>query len=97
MPFKTDFGGNTQNKQKKSKLGHPIVLVSWMKVSECVQQTLKTSEGLKQTRLSVGRFMWGQCRAPPAGRQAPGKPELSIHALQYTVGQYSPENSTPLV
>ena len=24
MPFKTDFGRGTENKQKKSKLGHPI-------------------------------------------------------------------------
>ena len=23
MPFKTDFGRGTENKQKKSKLGHP--------------------------------------------------------------------------
>ena len=28
MPFKTDFGRNTQNKQKKSKLGHPNLWLS---------------------------------------------------------------------
>ena len=25
MPFKTDFEGGTENKQKKSKLGHPNI------------------------------------------------------------------------
>ena len=28
MPFKTDFGRGTENKQKKSKLGHPNSTVS---------------------------------------------------------------------
>ena len=28
MPFKTDFGRGTENKQKKSKLGHPNVHIS---------------------------------------------------------------------
>ena len=28
MPFKTDFGRGTENKQKKSKLGHPNMRVA---------------------------------------------------------------------
>ena len=45
MPFKTDFGRGTENKQKKSKLGHPTIRI--IRVYESVSGVMGIVENEK--------------------------------------------------